>query len=129
MSALALLGWGLACDRSPTDPMPAEAVPYEAPSEYTGYWAEVESCSGLTGDLSQVAWYRVDAPAVVINGVEYDGYWFADGNRIVLGPGGYSSVGVIEHEMLHALLHRGDHPCRYFVELCGRFVQQPDSCT
>ncbi len=92
------------------------------PAEYLQWWMEVEGCSGLGGDVRRVrfyvmpdvyAWWAQDLGAYVMGG------WTARGNRITVGAFLKDDAGLVRHEMLHALLQRGDHPVVYFVKRCG----------
>jgi hypothetical protein len=110
-----------------TAPFPGAAVRFDPPSDYRQWWAEVEVCARREGDYRTIAWYRAAGP-LIIRGVRYDAYWFEQGNRIYLTPYAEMSVGIIAHEMLHALLQRGEHPCEYFVRRCGSVIQPPNGC-
>jgi hypothetical protein len=126
--AVALL---LACEQ-PTAPslsFPPVAVRF-APSAlnlgttYAQWWAQVEQCSGIHGDLTAVAWYTVpgSGSAVLIEGREYSGAWYAAGNRIVLAENSVFWNAGVRHEMLHALLQDGAHPPEYFRQRCADVV-------
>ena len=104
-------------------PLPAGAIRYTPSADYATWWAELESCSGRTGDLGTIRWYVVpSATTFTVKGREYWGMWYEEGNRIVLAENSTHIVGDIAHEMLHALLRRGDHPAEYFLEKCGTRV-------
>lgn len=92
---------------------------FDPPDDYATYWTAMEACSGTTGDLARVQWYTVPGTYFTIPGdtTRYAGYWFARTNSIVLGADNVDYRPLVEHEMLHAILHRGDHP-HVFVE-CG----------
>lgn len=134
LSRLLLLPlFALGACQVPTEvPFPSDAVLVDPPPQYALWWKVTESCSGLTGDFSAVRWYVVPGVDVVHTGNDQAiGYWFADGNRIVLA-GGYSANGhVVRHEMLHALIgpaEQGGHPHEYFVSRCGGTVHCEGSC-
>jgi len=109
----------------PTSPPPG-AVALERPGVFAVWWQEVEACSGVTGDLSRVAWYQVPCEARE-NGFPCDvtpdglcaGEWIAP-HTIALGgpnrffPGGYEDdEWTVKHEMLHDLLGTPDHPVQF----------------
>jgi hypothetical protein len=87
---------------------------------YQEWWAKTEACSGRTGDMSQVAFYAVDAPsgAIDLGGPVAHGWWVRNGNRIYLPANALGEEWLVRHEMLHALLKRGSHPSRAFVQAC-----------
>jgi len=87
---------------------------------YSEWWSKTEACSGRKGDMSQVKFYAVDAPngAIGLNGTLAHGWWVRQGNRIYLPANGLGEEWLVRHEMLHALLQRGSHPTKKFVEAC-----------
>ena len=87
---------------------------------YTEWWRKTEACSGRKGDMSQVTFYAVDAPAgaIGLNGTLAHGWWVRQGNRIYLPANALGEEWLVRHEMLHALLQRGSHPTKKFVEAC-----------
>jgi hypothetical protein len=87
---------------------------------YSEWWRKTEACSGRKGDMSQVKFYAVDAPngAIGLNGTLAHGWWVRQGNRIYLPANGLGEEWLVRHEMLHALLQRGSHPTKKFVEAC-----------
>lgn len=134
LSRLALLPlFVLGACQLPTDvPFPSDAVLVDAPPAYALWWKVTESCSGLSGDFASVRFYVVPNVSVVRTGNDHAiGYWFAQGNRIVLA-GNYSmEPHVVRHEMLHALIgpaQEGGHPHEYFVQRCGGVVHCEGSC-
>jgi hypothetical protein len=82
--------------------------------------AKTEACSGRTADMSLVTFYAVDAPngAIDLGGPVAHGWWVRTGNRIYLPANALGEEWLVRHEMLHALLQRGSHPSRAFVESC-----------
>jgi hypothetical protein len=87
---------------------------------YSEWWRKTEACSGRTGDMSQVTFYAVDAPsgAIGLSGTVAHGWWVRQGNRIYLPANALGEEWLVRHEMLHALLQRGSHPSKKFVEAC-----------
>ena len=122
-AAVALLVTLTACEIPTAAEFPTDQVmPMEAPRQYELWWSVVEQCSGRTGDLGAIHWFvsNTDRP-LEIGGELYDGYWWETGNRIAVartydGP-------TVRHEMLHALLNRGDHPLEYFAGRCEGVVK------
>jgi hypothetical protein len=87
---------------------------------YSEWWRKTEACSGRTGEMSEVTFYAVDAPsgAIGLNGTIAHGWWVRQGNRIYLPANALGEEWLVRHEMLHALLQRGSHPNKKFVEAC-----------
>ena len=70
--------------------------------------------------MSKVKFFAVDAPtgAIGLNGTVAHGWWVREGNRIYLPANGLGEEWLVRHEMLHALLQRGSHPNKKFVDAC-----------
>ena len=77
----------------------------------------MEECAGRTSNIAGVRWFV--APDVWLDGEWYRGYWWENGNRILLAQHAVSDGRTVRHEMLHAILQRGDHPAEYFGNRCG----------
>ncbi len=111
------------CDLlGPAAPLPAEAVAFTVPAQFRDWWARTEACAGRTGRLAEIDWYVVPGVAQFSNdGAPQVGRWSRSGSdsRIVLAGDFAGDELVVRHEMLHALLDRGDHPSRYFAARCG----------
>jgi hypothetical protein len=110
---------------------PSDAMPLSTrPVQYATWWGMIEACSGVRGDLGAVRWYAAPGGAFTVepNGKPYDGYWFGDGNRIVLAGDAVGNGATVRHEMLHALLRTGAHPSQYFRERCGPLVACVAAC-
>lgn len=108
--------------------LPLDSVPLaHRPIQFATWWQMTESCSGLHGDLDAVSWYMGPDP-LVVDGEHYDGFWYGYGNRIVVSRGSLTDGGTVRHEMLHALLGKGEHPVEYFVKRCGALVACTISC-
>ena len=103
---------------------PASAIPLDPiPDRYPDLWSDTERCSGLHGTLASVHFYVV--PHVTswqVGNKSVLGVWEKHGNRIILAEFTVDFDIVVRHEMLHALLGRGDHPREYFVVRCGELV-------
>jgi hypothetical protein len=56
------------------------------------------------------------------DGEQYGGYWFPEGNRIVLASTSVYRADMVRHEMLHSLLNDGSHQRVEFVDRCGGIV-------
>ena len=72
-----------ACDLI-TAPLPPNAQPFTPPAVYARWWAMTEACSGRSGDLGGVRWYRVPGSRFTLRGQAVAGYWNSSTNRIVL---------------------------------------------
>lgn len=105
---------------------PAGAEPMDPPASYRDWWAMVESCAGRTGNFDAIHWYSIQL--MWIDGQLAAGIWFQSGNRIVMASPWLLDGGAVRHEMLHALLQRGDHPREYFVTRCGGMVSCGSQC-
>ncbi|HVX38615.1 MAG TPA: hypothetical protein VHB25_03495 [Gemmatimonadaceae bacterium] len=131
--ALPFLAFAPAACSAPTGPaFPAEAVQMQPPAVYQLWWNAVERCAGTTGDFNAVRFYQDPGQSIVrTNGDSANGYWFRDGNRIVVGQYRIYDGQLVRHEMLHALIGRtaGDgHPPEYFVQKCGGIVHCAGAC-
>lgn len=111
------------CDvLGPAAPLPAEAVAFAVPAQFRDWWARTEACAGRTGRLAGINWYIVPGATQFLNdGDQQVGRWSRSGteSRIVLAGDFASDELVVRHEMLHAILDRGDHPSQYFVARCS----------
>lgn len=87
---------------------------------YQEWWRKTEQCSGLSGNMETVTFYAVDSPSGAISlGREVaHGWWIREGNRIYLPANALGEEWLVRHEMLHALLQRGSHPAKQFVNAC-----------
>lgn len=93
-------------------------TPFTPPPIYRVWWAELEACSGLTGDFDGVRFYVVSS--LTQNGVAAAGGYSKRNNAIVLVEKYLNRTETVQHEMMHALL-RGipGHPPQYFNGACG----------
>jgi hypothetical protein len=129
-SAINLLVLALVACRAPTTPLPSGAERFSPPAVYAEWWGLTEACSGLTGDFSAVAWYRIPNSETVPfgEGGVVNGVWEGDGNRIILGGDDLDEGDLVRHEMLHALLQRGGHPRSMFIGRCRSTVVCTGQC-
>ncbi len=132
-SALLLAGFALSACQAPNEPpFPSNAVQITPPPVYQLWWNLVERCSGLTGDFNAVRFYQEPGRSTVTAGADSaNAYWFASGNRIVIGGLNVYDGPVMRHEMLHALLGpsgASGHPQLYFVSRCGGIVHCSSIC-
>ena len=119
---------GLAACRSATGPLPPNAEPFEPPAVYARWWAMTEACSGRSGNLAAVRWYRAPGSAVLLNGEPVAAFWGSRGNRIVLAEEQVDNGAGVRHEMLHALLQQRGHPRAEFLEACASVLDCPGVC-
>ena len=88
-----------------------------------------QACSGLTGSLQAVTWYKTDQVVHDVNsGDVVLGYWLAAGNRIVLTTASVLDGGTVRHEMLHALLQAKGTPRNQFLGKCEGTVPCQEPC-
>ncbi len=120
---LPLLALFAGCDLlGPATPLPDSAVAFQAPAQFQDWWARTEACAGRTGRFAGITWYLVPGASTFLSeGAVQVGRWSRSGSesRIVLAGDFAADELVVRHEMLHALLDRGDHPPEYFVARCG----------
>lgn len=132
--AAALTLSALACRGDAPTSSGAAALPNDTvalttlPVEYDAWWRATEACAGVPGDLAAVRWYTTPGDSVRVGSTTFDAYWFAAGNTIVVARPYVRDGPVVRHEMLHALLRRGDHPAAYFQERCARLVRCAEAC-
>lgn len=100
-----------------------------APEVYARWWAMTEACSGVSGALGDVSFYRIPGvDSFTRDGKSVLGYWTSAGNQIVLAEGASLDGGNVRHEMLHALLRVGGHPRDQFLEKCLGTVDCGPDC-
>ena len=128
VTVFAILAATACAGQTDVSSLPPDARPFTPEPIYLTWWAQMETCSGLSRDFAGVAWYVVPgedpfvAPAL---GRTVLGYWQRAGNRIVLLEFVPSRTALVRHEMLHALLQRADHPAAYFNDRCGAVINGP----
>jgi hypothetical protein len=125
--AVAALQLAAAC-AEPTGamPFPDDAVEIAPSAPYARWWAMTQSCAQQVGNMRQVRFYVVPRLSIDDGSARYAGYWFRNGNRIALAQPYATDGAVVRHEMLHALLQRGDHRRVDFVDHCGGVVDFGD---
>jgi hypothetical protein len=102
--------------------LPANAAPFTPPAVYARWWAMTEACSGRSGNLADLQWYRVPVSEFMYGGQRAGGYTSRWSNRIVLIQAIIERGEMVRHEMLHALLRRGGHPRAQFLGSCASIV-------
>lgn len=97
---------------------PAGATWFAPPAYYKTWWAAVEDCSGTAGDFDRVHWYQVAGSTYTCPAYEgrCEGWWRPP-HAIYMAQEVLTDRRVAEHEMLHDLLQRGDHPPAF--QACG----------
>lgn len=113
-----------ACDPGlgPMSPLPDNAVEFVPPAEYQDWWARTEVCSDGLRQPAGIVWFVVpEVSSFMTSDGEVLARWSrgTNGARIVVAGAYIGSEFVVRHEMLHALLDRGDHPAEYFVDRCA----------
>ena len=126
LTLVALAALASCTEPHPAVPFPPDAVEVSPAAPYARWWAMTESCSGRSGNLAAIHFYVVPGATLEGDGQSYRAYWYSEGNRIVFANGRSTNGGVVRHEMLHALLGRGDHPREDFVDRCGGIVDFGD---
>lgn len=109
-AAIALLFALAACARDFT--APEAAVRFDPPEVYRTWWAEVEGCSGLTGDFGRVRWFQVGDEETWNFQTEAHGgvsaLWVAP-HTIYLAGAYVGRPDRVRHEMLHDLTASPHH--------------------
>jgi hypothetical protein len=127
----AILGLA-ACDRlvGLVDPMfPSDAQQFSPPAVYSTWWNMTQACSGLTGSLGAVTWFKTtQALRDSRTGEPAGGYWNSFTNRIVLTTAAVLDGRSVRHEMLHSLLRKGGHPRNQFLGKCAGSVVCQGAC-
>ena len=118
----------LASCRWMTASLPANARAFQPPAVYARWWALTEACSGRSGDMGTVRWYRVASPEFQVDGQQATAYWGRRDNRIVLADDLMENGTAVRHEMLHALLRERGHPRAQFLGACASVLDCPGSC-
>ena len=97
---------------------PAGATPFTPPAVYQVWWTEIERCAGLWGDFARVEWYQVPGSSYSCPAYEgrCDGWWRSPHTNY-MAETRLNDRRLAEHEMLHDLLQRGDHPSVF--QACG----------
>jgi hypothetical protein len=108
--------------------LPANAERFAPPAVYARWWAMTEACSGRSGDLGRVRWYRVPVSQFIYRGQPAGGYTSRYTNRIVLTEQSIERGTIVRHEMLHALLRGGGHPRSQFLGACASLLYCQGTC-
>jgi hypothetical protein len=118
-----------ACDRIVDPPLPGDAEQFSPPAVYNTWWNMAQACSGLTGSLGAVTWFKTSEVMHDPNtGETIAGYWSAASNRILLASGEVLDGATVRHEMLHSLIRSGGHPRSQFLGKCAGTVPCNGSC-
>ncbi len=111
---------GTGCGAGPIIPSQGQVV--VAPPSFAAWWSDVETCSGLAGDLRRVTWVEVPCadgesgfpcavePLGLCGGEWYPPHtiWLGGPNSSV--PAGYlTDEWTVKHEMLHDLAGTPEH--------------------
>ena len=108
-----------ACHTLVDPPLGDGAESFQAPPVYDRWWSMTESCSGLTGSLANVSWFRRQCSEELL---------LAGGQPHRVERRLQARRGHVRHEMLHALLQAGGHARKYFLERCGGVVNCDELC-
>ncbi len=125
----AVAGSILSCGDIIVDPkLPPGATQFTPPTVFATWWEMTEVCSGRTGSLDAVSWYKAPANFFVIDGRQVSAYWSAGSNQIVVSESVARNGHVVRHEMLHALLRSKGHARDDFLERCAGRVACTTQC-
>lgn len=90
---------------------PPGARPYTAPQEYHAWWAEIEACAELTGDLYAIEWFEVPGSRYACPAYARGcAGWWRPPHTIYMAEAWKTDRRLVQHEMLHDVLQRSDHP-------------------
>ena len=89
-----LVGWSMAlaaaasCADNIVDPkLPQGATSFTAPAVYTTWWEMTKACSGRSGSLAAISWYKVPAGLPLeLDGQSVSAYWSAGSNQSFRSP-------------------------------------------
>jgi hypothetical protein len=119
----------MACSDVFAPPLPSDAEQFSPPAVYSTWWNMTQACSGITGSLGAVTWYKTDEPlSNPQTGDPIIGYWNSANNNIVLESGVMLDGEAVRHEMLHALVRKPGHPRNQFLGNCAGTVVCQGSC-
>ena len=117
------------CGDASGPPLPTDAEQFSPPAVYSTWWNMTQACSGLTGSMGAVTWFKTsevlhepNSDAIVV------GYWSSADNRIVLATDHVLDGGTVRHEILHALIKHGGHQRNQFLGNCEGTVVCEDAC-
>jgi hypothetical protein len=119
---------GLAACNWIVDPLPRGAERFAPPAVYARWWALPEECSGRSGNIRAIAWYRVPGYQFDRGGQPAAGYYNRYTKRIVLADESIIKGAAVRHEMLHALLKTGGHQRSQFLGACAPVAYCQGSC-
>src|SRR6266849_6164739 len=109
--------------------LPPDAEQFSPPAVYSTWWNMTQACSGLTGSLGAVTWYKTSQVLHDVGtGDVIIGYWTAGSNRIVMLGSAMLDGGAVRHEMLHSLIAQGGHPRSQFLGKCAGTVDCQRGC-
>ncbi|MFL5553929.1 MAG: hypothetical protein ACJ770_14110 [Gemmatimonadaceae bacterium] len=99
-------------------------VEYYQRPEFPQWWADLQTCSGITRDIHAVHFFHVASATLpgVLHGIRTLGVYFPNTDRIFVIDAEKTNPAVIRHEMMHALLKdESGHPPKYFGTegVCG----------
>jgi hypothetical protein len=110
-------------------PLPSDAEEFSPPAMYSTWWKMTEACSGQTGSLGAITWFKTgQALRDPRTGEPIVGYWTSGSNRVVLMTGVVVNGGAVRHEMLHALLRQPGHARNQFLGKCAGTVPCQGAC-
>ncbi|HVH10350.1 MAG TPA: hypothetical protein VM736_11185 [Gemmatimonadales bacterium] len=102
---------------------PRGAVEFSPPPAYRAWWTAIEECARIWGDFGRIEWYQVPGPSYPCPA--YEGScrgWWQPPHTIYIAAQSLNDAQLVEHEMLHDLLQRGDHPPVFAA--CGVLVRR-----
>jgi hypothetical protein len=118
-----------ACGGSVDAPLPPDAEQFSPPAVYATWWNMTRACSGMTGSLEAVTWYKTNTPQYdPRTGETVVGRWTAGSNSITMAADAILLGGAVRHEMLHALLAKAGHSRGEFLDKCGGTVDCAGAC-
>lgn len=109
--------------------LPDDAERFVPPTVYSTWWKLTEECSGLSGSLGAVSWFRTASDLQdPRTGRAIPAYWSSGTNRIVVAGYSVFEGGAVRHEMLHSLIGKPGHPRQQFLANCAGTVYCAAQC-
>lgn len=96
---------------------PEDAERIEPPEIYRAWWSRTEQCSGRTGRMTRIQWFKVPGHGFACPTGTCAGRW-EDNHSIYIAEDWLEHEMVVRHEMLHELLNVPGHPDPPFGDPC-----------
>ncbi len=118
---LLLLLCGGCATSSATFPAAWDVIPLHPPKQYRAHWQKMEECSGLQRSFDAVRWYVAFGELKIYG--KWAGalaWWSTD--QIVVQAAFIDVDYILEHEILHLLVHQSGHPSPPFEKCSASYI-------